>query len=124
MAWFKFNRNECRLISALLRPVFRRLMDGARGNAVDVLAVIVTAVGVATSLGVGALQISVRWAAASAIRRVLHEGQTPRPLQEKATRKSSPQSSQRTRAKPWANSACPQLVEGPPSRYLRNAFST
>ena len=29
---------------------------------------------------------SVRCAAASAIRRVLHEGQTPRPLQEKATR--------------------------------------
>jgi hypothetical protein len=36
------------------------------------------------------------------MRRVLHDGQTPRPLQEKATKKSSPQSSQRTRAKPWA----------------------
>jgi len=29
---------------------------------------------------------SVRCAAASAMRRVLHDGQTPRPLQEKATR--------------------------------------
>ena len=36
------------------------------------------------------------------MRRVLHEGQTPRPLQEKATRKSCPQSSHRARAKPWA----------------------
>ena len=33
------------------------------------------------------------------MRRVLHEGHTPRPLQEKATRKSCPQSSQRARAK-------------------------
>jgi hypothetical protein len=52
-----------------------------------------------------------RCAAASAMRRVLHEGQTPRPLQEKATKKSAPQLSQRTRAKPWARV--------PHSRYLR-----
>ncbi|MEO8856349.1 MAG: BCCT family transporter [Burkholderiaceae bacterium] len=58
MAWFKFNRNARGLISELLRPVFGRLMDGALGHAVDVLAVIATAVGVATSLGFGALQIS------------------------------------------------------------------
>jgi hypothetical protein len=32
----------------------------------------------------------------------LHEGQTPRPLQEKATRRSAAQSSHRMRAKPWA----------------------
>lgn len=37
-------------------------------------------------------------AAVSAMRRVLNEGQTPRPLQEKATKKSCPQSSQRARA--------------------------
>ena len=34
---------------------------------------------------------SMRWAAVSAIRRVVHDGHTPRPLQEKATRKSWPQ---------------------------------
>jgi hypothetical protein len=41
---------------------------------------------------------SVRWAATSAMRRALHEGQTPRPLQEKARSRSCPQSVQRTRA--------------------------
>jgi len=59
---------------------------------------------------------SVRWAAASAMRSVLHEGQTPRPLQEKATKKSSPQSSQRIRAK--------SLARMPHTRFLRKAFST
>jgi hypothetical protein len=43
------------------------------------------------------------------MRRVLHDGQTPRPLQEKATKKSSPQSSHRARAKPWANTPAQQL---------------
>jgi hypothetical protein len=37
-----------------------------------------------------------------AMRRALQEGQTPRPLQEKATRRSAAQSSHRIRAKPWA----------------------
>jgi hypothetical protein len=36
------------------------------------------------------------------MRRAAHEGQTPRPLQKKATKKSCPQSSLRARAKPWA----------------------
>jgi len=44
----------------------------------------------------------VRWAAISAMRRVLQDGQTPRPLHENAIRKSWPQSPQRARAKPWA----------------------
>lgn len=57
MAWFKFNRNAGGLISELLRPIFGRLVDGVFGHAVDVLAVLATAVGVATSLGFGALQI-------------------------------------------------------------------
>lgn len=58
MAWFKFNRHAPGLISELLRPVFGRLVDGVLGHVVDVLAVIATAIGVATSLGFGALQIS------------------------------------------------------------------
>ena len=50
------------------------------------------------------------------MRRVLHEGYTPRPLQEKVTRKSCPHSSQRARAKPWEKM--------PHSRYLANAWLT
>ena len=45
---------------------------------------------------------SVRCAATSAMRRALQEGQTPRPLQEKARSRSCPQSVHRSRAKPWA----------------------
>lgn len=59
---------------------------------------------------------SLRWAAVSAMRGVLHEGQTPRPLQEKATRKSCSQSAQRARAKPCAKM--------PQSRYFLNAWRT
>ena len=36
------------------------------------------------------------------MRRALHEGQSPRPLQEKAIRRSCPHSPHRARAKPWA----------------------
>jgi hypothetical protein len=39
------------------------------------------------------------------MRRVLHEGQMPRPLREKATRKSWPHSGQRARAKPIGQDA-------------------
>ena len=59
-----------------------------------------------------------RCAAASAIRRVLHEGQTPRPLQKKATRKSSPQSSHRPRAKPWAKMPLPKRSVGTPGQEI------
>lgn len=43
---------------------------------------------------------STRWAAVSAMPRALQDGHTPRPLQEKAIRKSCPHSPQRARAKP------------------------
>jgi hypothetical protein len=46
------------------------------------------------------------------MRRVLQDGQTARPLQEKAIRKSWPQSPHRARAKPCAKM--------PHARYLRN----
>jgi hypothetical protein len=52
--------------------------------------------------GSGGRTWSVRWAATSTMRRALQEGQTPRPLQEKATRRSAAHASQRMRAKPWA----------------------
>lgn len=57
LAWFKYNRGARGLISELLRPLFGRLVDGWLGHAVDILAVLATAIGVATSLGFGALQI-------------------------------------------------------------------
>lgn len=57
LAWFKYNRGARGLISELLRPVFGRLVDGWLGHLVDILAVLATAIGVATSLGFGALQI-------------------------------------------------------------------
>lgn len=58
LAWFKYNRGAKGLISELLRPLFGRLVDGPLGQVVDILAVLTTAIGVATSLGFGALQIS------------------------------------------------------------------
>lgn len=57
LAWFKFNRGARGLISELLRPLFGRVIDGWLGRAVDILAILATAIGVATSLGFGALQI-------------------------------------------------------------------
>jgi hypothetical protein len=38
-----------------------------------------------------------RWAATSTMRQTLQEGQTPRPLQEKATSRSAAHASQRSR---------------------------
>lgn len=57
IAWFKFNRGRRGLISELLRPLCGRWVDGWLGRLVDILAIIATAIGVATSLGFGALQI-------------------------------------------------------------------
>ncbi|HET6807121.1 MAG TPA: BCCT family transporter [Frateuria sp.] len=57
LAWFKFNRGARGLISELLRPLCGRIVDGWLGRAVDILAILATAIGVATSLGFGALQI-------------------------------------------------------------------
>jgi len=59
---------------------------------------------------------STRRAAVSAIRRPPQEGQNPRPLHEKATRRSWPQPSQCTRMNPRAST--------PQSRYARSSRST
>ena len=58
MAWFQFNRNARGLVSDLLEPLIGRHAHGIGGRAVDVLAVVATAVGVATTLGLGASQIA------------------------------------------------------------------
>ncbi|UNK48324.1 BCCT family transporter [Lysobacter sp. S4-A87] len=58
MAWFQFNRGARGLVSDLLEPLIGKHVHGVAGHGVDVLAVVATAVGVATTLGFGASQIS------------------------------------------------------------------
>lgn len=58
MAWAQYNRSSRGQISDLLEPLIGRRARGVMGQLVDVLAVVATAVGVATTLGLGAVQIS------------------------------------------------------------------
>ncbi|MGD7043799.1 glycine betaine uptake BCCT transporter [Jeotgalibacillus proteolyticus] len=58
LAYFKFRKGEPGLISATLVPLFGEKMRGGLGTLVDVLAVFATVVGVATTLGFGAIQIN------------------------------------------------------------------
>jgi glycine betaine transporter len=59
LAYFKFNRQAPGLISATLTPLLgERLMQGALGKWIDVLAVFATVVGVAATLGFGSAQIT------------------------------------------------------------------
>ena len=59
MAYFHHRRGEPMLVSRCLIPLFgRKLMKGGLGAAVDVLAVWASVMGVVTSLGLGALQIT------------------------------------------------------------------
>lgn len=58
LAYFQFRKGEPGLISATLKPVLGKSMEGTLGTIVDVLAVFATVVGVATTLGFGAAQIN------------------------------------------------------------------
>ena len=59
LAYFSFRKNEKILISSTLIPILgRRRMEGFVGKCVDILTVLVTVIGIATSLGLGALQIN------------------------------------------------------------------
>ncbi|CAN7537290.1 BCCT family transporter [Pseudoxanthomonas sp. LjRoot143] len=58
MAWAQYNREGRGLVSDLLRPLLGQRVDGMLGSLVNVFAVVATAVGVATTLGLGAVQIS------------------------------------------------------------------
>lgn len=58
LAYFQFRKGFPGLISATLRPLFGKKMDGPLGNMIDILAVIATVIGVATTLGFGAKQIN------------------------------------------------------------------
>lgn len=58
LAYFQFRKGEPGLISATLKPIFGDKMNGPWGVLVDVFAVFATVVGVATTLGFGAIQIN------------------------------------------------------------------
>ncbi|TWT00177.1 BCCT family transporter [Planomicrobium sp. CPCC 101079] len=58
LAYFQFRKGEPGLISATLKPIFGKKMNGPWGTLVDVIAIFATAVGVATTLGFGTIQIN------------------------------------------------------------------
>ncbi|MFD2638089.1 BCCT family transporter [Piscibacillus salipiscarius] len=58
LAYFNFRHDKMGLISATLHPLFGKSMEGNFGRLIDVLAVIATVIGVATTLGFGAVQIN------------------------------------------------------------------
>jgi len=58
LAYAQFRKGEPGLISATLKPLFGDRMTGIWGTVVDVIAVFATVIGVATTLGFGAIQIN------------------------------------------------------------------
>jgi glycine betaine transporter len=58
LAYFQFRKGEPGLISSTLKPLFGKRMDGSLGTLINVLAVFATVMGVATTLGFGAIQIN------------------------------------------------------------------
>ena len=58
LAYFTFRKGELSLISRTLRPLIGKHADGSVGKVIDVIAVISTVIGVATTLGFGAMQIN------------------------------------------------------------------
>ena len=58
LAYFQFRKGEPGLISATLKPLLGDRMKGTLGTVIDVLAVFATVVGIATTLGFGAIQIN------------------------------------------------------------------
>ncbi|MCD7033961.1 BCCT family transporter [Metabacillus sp. GX 13764] len=58
LAYFTFRKGENGVISSILRPLIGKRADGGIGTLVNVIAVFATIFGVATSLGLGAIQIA------------------------------------------------------------------
>ncbi|WP_078409327.1 glycine betaine uptake BCCT transporter [Priestia abyssalis] len=58
LAYFQFRKGAPLVISRILRPVLGDRVDGTLGVIIDFIAVFATIFGVATSLGLGAIQIS------------------------------------------------------------------
>ncbi|MCG7308923.1 choline BCCT transporter BetT [Brachybacterium sp. ACRRE] len=57
-AYFAYRRNMPLSIRTLLSPLFGRRMDGWAGHTVDIAAVLGTVFGIATSLGIGVVQLN------------------------------------------------------------------
>ncbi len=58
IAYFQFRKKESTLLSSTLKPLFGNAVDGKFGKLVDCLTIFATVIGVATSLGSGAIQIN------------------------------------------------------------------
>lgn len=58
LAYFNFRKEEPGLISSTLSPILGKYSKGKIGGLIDVLAVLATVIGVATTLGFGAAQIN------------------------------------------------------------------
>jgi glycine betaine transporter len=58
LGYFQFRKGYPALLSSLFRPLLGDKIDGITGSLIDVLTVFATATGIATSLGLGAMQIS------------------------------------------------------------------
>lgn len=58
LAYFQFRKGVGGMISAAFYPLLGERVNGPIGHAIDVLAIFVTALGVATSFGIGATQIN------------------------------------------------------------------
>jgi glycine betaine transporter len=58
LAYFNFRHGKPGLISATLGPVLGNRVEGTTGKIIDVISVVATVIGVATTLGFGAVQIN------------------------------------------------------------------
>lgn len=58
LAYFKFRKKEKSLISVTLKPLFGNKTDGIIGTTIDSITIFSTVIGVATTLGFGAIQIN------------------------------------------------------------------
>jgi len=58
IAYFAYRKGRGNLISSAFHPLIGRHADGAPGKAIDIVAIFATLVGSATSLGLGALQMT------------------------------------------------------------------
>ncbi|MNR20281.1 Glycine betaine transporter OpuD [compost metagenome] len=58
LAYFQFRQDKQGLVSSVFSPLLGKVSEGAVGAFIDTLAIIATAFGVATSLGLGTLQIN------------------------------------------------------------------
>jgi len=58
LAYFTFNKGTPLSIKSTLKPIFGRAMDSGIGYTIDVVAVLATLFGLATTLGFGAIQFS------------------------------------------------------------------